>query len=164
MKRVLYPGSFDPLTKGHMNIIKQASELFDEVVIAVMKNSAKKNTLLNLEERIKLIKEIYQETKNIKVVAGEISTIQTAQLYNCKAMVRGIRGVSDFDYEIRLSTINRKLSGGKISTICFLPPPEYQHVSSSVVRELLSLGMSISDYVEPIVETAIKKKYQIEEK
>ena len=159
MKKVLYPGSFDPITKGHMNVIKQASELFDEVVVAVMYNSAKKNPFFTQEERVELIRELYKDCDKVTVVSGEGAAVKLAQLYKCKAMIRGLRGVTDFDYEIQLSTINRKLSNNEVNTVCLFPEPDYQYISSSVVREVFSLNEPISDYVEPIVEKAMTKKY-----
>ena len=159
MRKVLYPGSFDPITKGHMNVIKQATDLFDEVVIAIMHNSAKKNPFFSLEERVELIKELYKDNDQVTVVIGEGAAVKVAQANNCKAMIRGLRGVTDFDYEIQLSTINRKLSNNEVNTICLFPEPDYQYISSSVVKEVFSLDESICDYVEPLVEKAMTKKY-----
>lgn len=159
MRKVLYPGSFDPITKGHMNVIKQATDLFDEVVVAVMYNSAKKNPFFNLEERIALIEELYKDNDQVRVVSGEGAAVKLAQTEGCKAMIRGLRGVTDFDYEIQLSTINRKLSNNEVNTVCLFPEPDYQYISSSVVKEVYSLNEPISDYVEPVVEKAMVKKY-----
>lgn len=159
MRRVLYPGSFDPITKGHMNVIKQATDLFDEVVVAVMYNSAKKNAFFDLDERLALIEELYKDNDQVRVVSGEGAAVKLAQAEGCKAMIRGLRGVTDFDYEIQLSTINRKLSNNEVNTVCLFPEPEYQYISSSVVKEVYSLHEPISDYVEPVVEKAMIKKY-----
>lgn len=159
MKKVLYPGSFNPITKGHMNVISQATELFDEVVIAVMKNSNKPEQFFSIEERIELIRNLYKDSPNISVVTGEGATVKIAMLNECKAIIRGLRGVTDFDYEIQLSAINRKLSNNQVNTICLFPDTKYQYISSSVVREVFSLGEDISDYVDPVVEKAIQKKY-----
>ena len=159
MKKVLYPGSFNPITKGHMNVISQATELFDEVVIAVMKNSNKPEQFFSIEERFELIRNLYKDSPNISVVTGEGATVKIAMLNECKAIIRGLRGVTDFDYEIQLSAINRKLSNNQVNTICLFPDTKYQYISSSVVREVFSLGEDISDYVDPVVEKAIQKKY-----
>ena len=159
MKKVLYPGSFDPITKGHMNVIKQATTLFDEVVVAVMQNSSKKNSFFTIEERVKLIKELYKDNEQVTVVTGAEAAVKLAQLHKCKAIIRGLRGVTDFDYEIQLSTINRKLSNNEVNTVCLFPEPDYQYISSSVVREVFSLNEPISDYIEPLVEKAMIKKY-----
>lgn len=149
MTRVLYPGSFDPITKGHMNIIEQASELFDEIIIAVMLNPLKKSQLFNLEERMEIIRDLYQ---NISVVSGTGLAADIALLYECKAIIRGLRSLRDFDYEISLQQLNRETSDNKINTICLFADKEYQFVSSSMVKELFNLNKDISKYVHPSVE------------
>lgn len=159
MKKVLYTGSFDPITKGHMNVIDQAANLFDEVVIAVMVNSAKPNGFFTLPERIALIEEIYKDNEHVKVVTGNKASVKLAEEENCVAIIRGLRGVTDFDYEIQLSTINRNLSNNKVNTVCLFPEPEYQYISSSVVREVFSLDEDVSSYVHPTVAKAMVKKY-----
>ena len=151
-KRVLYPGSFDPITLGHMNIIEQASLLFDEVIVAVLNNSSKKNSFFTPEERVRIIKEIYKQVDNIKVVQGEGATVDLAILYNCKAIVRGLRGLSDYDYEVQLSQINKDISNGEVNTICFFADQKYQFISSSVVKEVYNLGKDITPYVHPYVK------------
>ena len=151
-KRVLYPGSFDPITLGHMNIIEQASLLFDEVIVAVLNNSSKKNSFFTPEERVRIIKEIYKQVDNIKVVQGEGATVDLAMLYSCKAIVRGLRGLSDYDYEVQLSQINKDISNGEVNTICFFADQKYQFISSSVVKEVYNLGKDITPYVHPYVK------------
>ena len=120
MTRVLYPGSFDPITKGHMNVIKQASDLFDEVIVAVLQNSSKKAGLFTIEERFKIIKKLYKEVNNIKVVSGSGAAVDIAMLYKCRAIVRGLRGLSDYDYEVSLNYINKNISNGKVNTYVYL--------------------------------------------
>lgn len=151
MTKVLYPGSFDPITKGHMNIIEQASFLFDEVYIGVLKNSSKGEGFFPLEERIHLIRKLYQDKDNIKVITGEIAT-DLALLYECSAMIRGLRDTRDFEEEKNLAEINRDISDGKVNTICLFSPPSLSNVSSSVVREVFALGKDISKYVDPIIQ------------
>ena len=120
MSKVLYPGSFDPITKGHINIINQASDLFDEVVIAILVNPSKKLSMFSIDE--------------------------------CKAIIRGLRGLSDYDYEIQLAQINKDISNNKINTICLFADKEYQFISSSMVKEVFNLGKNIDKYVDPIVK------------
>ncbi len=120
MTRVLYPGSFDPITKGHRNVIKQASDLFDEVIVAVLQNSSKKAGLFTIEERLEIIKELYKEVNNIKVVSGSGAAVDIAMLYKCRAIVRGLRGLSDYDYEVSLNYINKNISNGKVNTYVYL--------------------------------------------
>lgn len=152
MTSVLYPGSFDPITKGHMNIIEQASNLFDEVVVAVLQNPAKKNGLFTLEERLNMIKEIYKDVNNIKVVTSNYGAVDVALLYKCKALIRGLRSLSDYDYEVGLNQINKDISNGQVNTICLFADSEYQFISSSIVKEVWRLDKDISKYVDPIVE------------
>ena len=159
MKKAFYAGSFDPITKGHLNVIHQASNLFDEVVVAVMQNSSKK-PFFTLEERVELVKKTVEDLDNVQVVTGEGAAYKLAKLYECQAMIRGLRGVTDFDSEIQLATTNRKLSNRELSTICLFPDQEYQYISSSIVRELFFLDEPIDDYVEPVVEEAMVKKYK----
>lgn len=152
MTKVLYPGSFDPITKGHMNIISQASSLFDEVVIAVMQNANKKNSFFSIEERIGIIKKLYEKVENIKVVSSTGAAVDLALLYDCKAIIRGLRGLSDYDYEVQLSQINKDLSENKVNTVCLFADKEYQFISSSMVKEVYNLDKDISRYVEPYVK------------
>ena len=157
-KRVLYPGSFDPITLGHMNIIEQAALLFDEVVVAVASNSSKKKSFFTPEERVQIIKEIYKKVDNIKVVQGAGATVDLAMLYNCKAIVRGLRGLSDYDYEVQLSQINKDISQGEVNTICFFADQKYQFISSSVVKEVFNLDKDITPYVHPYVKQKMYEK------
>ena len=152
MTRVLYPGSFDPMTKGHMNIVEQASELFDEVVIAVLQNPLKKNGMFTLEERLEMINKIYEKVENVKVVSGSGASVDIAILHECKAIVRGLRSLSDYDYEVQLQQMNKEISNGKVNTVCLFADNEYQFVSSSMVKEVFNLDKDISKYVDPVVK------------
>ena len=158
MNKVLYPGSFDPITKGHMNIIEQASELFDEVVVAVLQNSNKKNSFFAIEERIEIIKELYSKIDNVKVVSGSGAAVDIAMLHECKAIIRGLRGLSDYDYEVQLAQINKDISNNKVNTICLFADKEYQFISSSVVKEVFNLDKDISKYVDNSVKVKMLKK------
>lgn len=158
MTKVLYTGSFDPITKGHMNIIEQASSLFDEVVVAVLQNSKKPNGFFTLEERLELVKKIYQTCENIKVITGSGAAVDIATLHECKAIIRGLRGLTDFDYEIGMAGINKDISNGEINTVCLFADNNYQNISSSMVKEVFSLDKPITRYVDPIVEEAMEQK------
>lgn len=158
MTKVLYPGSFDPITKGHMNIIEQASELFDEVIIAVLQNPSKKEPLFTLEERIEIIRKLFQKMNNIKVVSGSGAAVDTALLYECKAIIRGLRSLSDYDYEVQLQQINKEISENRVNTICLFADKEYQFVSSSMVKEVFGLDKDISRYVDPLVQDKMLAK------
>ena len=161
MTRVLYTGSFDPITKGHENIITQASELFDEVIIAILKNPKKTIGFFTIEERIEILRKIYATCENIKIITGSGAAVDVATLHKCKAIIRGLRGLTDFDYEIGMAGINKEISNGEINTICLFADNNYQNISSSMVKEVFTLGKPISKYVNPIVEEAMNQKYEI---
>lgn len=158
MRKVLYPGSFNPITKGHMNIIEQASCLFDEVVVAVMSNSLKKQCLFSLEERLYIIREIYVNYDNVNVIIGSGAAVDVAMENECQAIVRGIRGLSDFDYEMQIAQINRDISNDRVNTICLFANPELISVSSSAVREVFNLGKDVSKYVDDVVKVKMLEK------
>lgn len=160
MIKVLYPGSFDPITKGHMNIAKQASEIFDGVVVAIMKNPAKKDGFFTLEERYEMIKEIYKDINNIEVIIGSGAAVDVAILNECKLIIRGLRGLSDLDDEFQLRQTNKEISDGKVNTMFLAADPDYQYLSSSKVKGVFSLGKDVSKYVDPIVneKMLIKKR------
>ena len=159
MTKVLYPGSFDPITKGHMNIVEQASNLFDEVIIAVMQNPLKKSGFFTLEERMEIIKKLYQRMNNVKVILGSGAAVDVAILNECKAIVRGLRSLSDYDYEVQLQQINKEISDNRVNTVCLFADRDYLFVSSSMVKEVLNLDKDISKYVDPYVqEKMILKK------
>jgi len=158
MTKVLYPGSFDPMTKGHMNIVEQASKLFDEVVIAVLQNNVKKQGLFTLEERFQMVKELYRKKDNIRVVTGTGAATDLALLYECKAIVRGLRSLSDYDYEVQLQQLNKEISNYQVNTVCLFADKEYQFISSSAVKEIWRLDKDISKYVEPLVEEKMLSK------
>lgn len=158
MTKVLYPGSFDPMTKGHMNIVEQASELFDEVVIAIMQNPSKKTGMFTLKERLEMIKELYKKTNNIKVIVGSGAAVDVAILNDCKAIVRGLRSLTDYDYEVQLQQINKEVSDNRVNTVCLFADKEYQFVSSSMVKEVFNLDKDISRYVDPVVKEKMLEK------
>lgn len=158
MTKVLYPGSFDPITKGHMNIINQAKDLFDEVVIAVLKNTSKSQGMFTLEERTKIIRELYKKVENVQVIEANGASVDIAIKNNCKAIIRGLRSLSDFANEVQLQQINKEISSGQVNTICLFADKDYQFVSSSMVKEIFSLDKDISRYVEPYVEERMKMK------
>lgn len=158
MTKVLYPGSFDPITKGHMNIVEQASELFDEVVIAVLQNKSKSVGFFTLEERLEIVKELYKERDNIKVVLGGGAAADLALLHGCKSIIRGIRGISDYEHEVELTMANREISNGEVNTILLFADKEYQFISSSMVKEVFDLEKDISRYVNPLVNEKMLMK------
>lgn len=162
MKKVLYPGSFDPITKGHINIINQASDLFDEVVVAILKNPNKKTSFFTSEERLEIIKEIYKNNPKVSVILSDSkAAVDVALENNCNGIVRGLRSVTDFEYEIGLSQINKEISNGLVNTICLFADNNYQFISSSVVRELFYLDKDVSKYVDDVVLERINQKKKV---
>ena len=139
MTKVLYPGSFDPITKGHMNIIEQASNLFDEVVIAVMQNHSKKSSLFTLEERLEMIRKLYQNMNNIKVISARGAAVDVALLNECKAIIRGLRSLSDYDYEVQLQQINKEISSNEVNTVCLFADKAINLYHRAWLRKFLLL-------------------------
>lgn len=158
MKKAIFPGSFDPITIGHDNVIEQASVLFDEIYIAVLPNSMKKTGLFTIEERIAMIKEVYANNPKIKVIESIGATTDIATQNECIAIIRGVRNEKDLSYEKELAFYNRRLSNNKIITAILLPDAKYEYISSTAVRELHSLGKDTSEYIHPIVEKKLQKK------
>ena len=157
MTRVLYPGSFDPITKGHMNIVEQASELFDEVIVAILQNP-RKTSMITTHERLEMISELYKHYDNIIVVIGTGAAVDIAILHECKAIVRGLRSLTDYDYEVQMQQINKDISNNQVNTICLFADKEYQFISSSVVKEVFSLGKDVSLYVDESIERKLIMK------
>jgi pantetheine-phosphate adenylyltransferase len=158
MVRVLYPGSFNPITKGHRQIINQASELFDEVVVAVMCNPNKPTGMFTIDERVAMIKELYKDVDNVKVVSSTGATVDVAKENGCKIIIRGIRNYTDYDFESGMQQINYEISNGEVRTVILFADKEYQHISSSIVRELFNIGKDFSDYVDPLVKEKMMVK------
>lgn len=158
MKKVLYPGSFDPITKGHMNIIDQASSMFDEIIIVVMKNINKKEYFFDYEERVSIIRELYKDNPNITVITGTGATVDIAIENNCCAIIRGLRSLTDYNYEVEMQQFNKEISNNKINTICFFADKEYQFISSSLVKEVFYLNKDISRYVDKLVIDKMNEK------
>ena len=157
MKVAIYPGSFDPITFGHMDIIDRASALFDKVIVAVAKSEAK-NTLFNLEDRVKLAKTIYEDNPKVEIIDFPRQlTVDVAKDQGACAIIRGLRAVSDFEYEFQLATMNRSLAPD-IESIFLTPKESLIYVSSSLIKEICDLKGDISKFVHPSVEQALKAK------
>lgn len=161
MTKVLFTGSFDPITKGHMDIIEQASKLFDEVLVAILINPEKKNAFFSQKERLEIIREIYKNNKNVDVISSTKIGVDLAKEKKCKIIIRGLRSILDFEYEYQLSLTNKDLSNNEVNTICLFSKPEYQNISSSTVKQIFNLNRDISKYVNPYVE---KKMFEKKEK
>lgn len=151
----VYPGTFDPITLGHDDIVRRAANLFDEVIVAVA-GSTSKATLFDLDERVALAKTVFT-SKNIRVVGFSGLLMQFVQEQGGQMVIRGLRAASDFEYEFQLAGMNRKLYP-KLETLFLTPAEQYMFVSSSLVREVARLGGDVHQFVSPAVEAAIKFK------
>ena len=157
MKVAIYPGSFDPITLGHMDIIDRACSLFDKIIIAIAKSDTK-NPLFSLEDRLKLAKTIYKDNSQVEVIGFPRQlTVDVAKEYNACAIIRGLRAVSDFEYEFQLATMNRSLAPD-IESIFLTPKESLIYVSSSLIKEICDLKGDISKFVDPVVEQALRAK------
>lgn len=156
MKIAIYPGSFDPITLGHLNIIKRAALCFDKLIVCVMVNS-QKNGLFTPEERVELIRRVVSQLPNVEVDASSILLAEYAKQRRARVIVKGLRAVSDFEAEVQMSVINRKLNPN-VDTM-FLPSHEkYTYLSSTVVKEMVRYGVELSDFLPREIIQDVKKK------
>lgn len=156
-KIAVVPGSFDPVTLGHLDIINRAADIFDVVYIAVLNNSAKK-PLFSVEERIDLIAQVTKQYSNIVIESSSGLLIDYAKQKKAKAIIRGLRAVSDFEYEMQITSMNRVLDEN-IETFFIMTKNQYSFLSSSIVKEVAKYGGNVSELVPKVVEEALKKKF-----
>lgn len=161
-KIAVVPGSFDPITNGHLDIIKRAADVFDTVYVAVLNNSSK-NPLFTVEERIDLIDQVTKQFTNIRIESSSGLLIEYAQEKNAKAIVRGLRAVSDFEYEMQITSMNRVLDEN-IETFFIMTKNQYSFLSSSIVKEVAKYGGNVSELVPSVVEQALKGKFEAHNK
>ncbi|MEO1890434.1 MAG: pantetheine-phosphate adenylyltransferase [Candidatus Thioglobus sp.] len=157
MKKIaIYPGSFDPITNGHIDLIRRASTLFDKVIVGITQNS-KKAAFLNIDDRIQTTNVALKNIDNIEVLSFNTLLVDFASAQNAQVILRGLRAVSDFEYEFQLSGMNKHLNPN-IETLFMTPAEQYANISSSLVREILMLGGDISAFVPKSVEDHLKSK------
>ena len=156
MKTAIYAGSFDPITKGHLDVLETSAKIFDKVIIAVAKNGDKKG-FLSVDERVDLIKGSVKHINNVEVDSFDGLTIEYARKRGANVLIRGLRAVSDFEYEMQLSQTNSSLAD-EIKTVFFITKPEYNFISSSVVKEVYSNNGDISGFVPDYVNTYLLSK------
>ncbi len=157
MTSAMYPGTFDPPTNGHQDLVRRAARLFDRVVIAIAANPDK-SPLFTLEERVTMAGQIVGDLPNVEVTGYDGLTVEFAQQHDLQVMLRGLRAVSDFEFEFQLATMSRILEP-RIETVFLTPTENFTFISSSMVREIASLGGDVSKFVHPLVESALKGKY-----
>lgn len=159
MRIGIYPGSFDPVTLGHIDIIKRASKLVDKLIIGVLNNSSK-NPLFTVDERVHMLKEVVKDLpNNIEVEAFDGLTVEFAKLRGAEVIIRGLRAVTDFEYELQIAQTNHKISPD-VDTVFLTTSVEYAYLSSSIVREIARYNGDITKLVPEVIVECIYKKYQ----
>ena len=156
MRRAIYPGSFDPVTNGHLDVIDRARKLFDEVIVAVAHNE-QKQPLFTLEERLELLRATIGNADRVQIAPLEGLLVDFAVAKKATAVIRGLRAVSDFEFEFQMALMNRKLEAS-VETIFLMPKEEYTYLSSRIVKEIARLGGDIANFVPPCVREAFAKK------
>ncbi|MFW6305948.1 MAG: pantetheine-phosphate adenylyltransferase [Bacillota bacterium] len=156
-QKVVYPGSFDPVTNGHLDIIKRASQVFDDVIVAVFRNP-QKQPLFTMDERVDLLKEVTKDIKNVSIDSFTGLTVNYAKSKNANAIIRGLRAVSDFEGEFQMASLNKELDGN-VETIFFMTDTKFAYLSSSVVKEVAQFGGEIKELVPSGVKKALENKF-----
>ena len=158
MKKAIYPGSFDPVTNGHMDVIHRAAKMFDEVIICVLDNKAK-TPLFSVDERVKMLKDVTKDIPGVIVDSYYGLLIDYADKVDAHVSIRGLRAVTDFEYELQIAQTNALLSKGRLVTIFLTSSMEDAYLSSSVVKEIASFGGDISPCVPPQIEDLVRRKF-----
>lgn len=156
MKVAIYPGSFDPFTNGHKNIIERGVKVFDQIIVAVAHNTSKK-TVFTVEERVEILNEVFESRDNVKVDYFEGLLVEYIKTKGTNIVLRGMRTVSDFEFEMQMALANKTLSS-ELETVFMVTDSEFSHISSSVIKEVISLNGSASHMVPEIVEKRLREK------
>ena len=156
-QRAIYPGTFDPMTRGHIDLIERACKLFDSVVIAVAASEAKK-PLFTLEERIDIAEKIFKDNKKVEIVGFSKLLVDLAKDNDAKILIRGLRVVADFEYEFQLANMNRAMMP-ELESVFLTPKEQYSYISSSLVKEICKMGGDVSEFVDPISLSELKRKF-----
>lgn len=156
----IYPGTFDPITNGHLDLICRASKLFDHVIVAAATSLGKK-PLFSLEERVEMINEVVREFDNVSVIGFDTLLVDCAKRHHASVIIRGLRAVSDFEYEFQLAGMNRRLSP-EIETVFLTPAEQYEFISSSMIREIAQLKGDVSSFVPDSVKQRLIEKFVTE--
>lgn len=156
MLKGIYPGSFDPVTNGHLDIIRRSASLVDELIVGVLNNNAK-TPLFSVEERVKMLKEVTKDMPNVRVIPFEGLLIDFAKKMDAKMIVRGLRAITDFEYELQMAQTNHKLAPD-LETTFLTTSLEYSFLSSTIVKEVASFGGDISQFVPKVIENRVREK------
>ena len=157
MRRAIYPGSFDPVTNGHLDVVERARKLFDEVIVAVAIND-EKQPLFSLRERLDLLQRTLGNIENVRIAQFKGLLVKFAKAEKAGAVIRGLRAISDFEFEFQMALMNRKLDA-EIETIFLMPKEEYTYLSSRIVKEIAHLGGDVSGFVPTCVAKALNRKF-----
>ncbi|MEI7812480.1 MAG: pantetheine-phosphate adenylyltransferase [Ignavibacteria bacterium] len=160
MRKVIYPGTFDPVTYGHIDIIKRAREIFDGVIVTIACNPNKQVALFTVEERTEMLRQSLVDFDNVEIDSFNGLTVEHAKSVGAIGIIRGLRAISDFEYEFQMALMNRKLDG-EITTVFLMPHEKYTYLNSSLIRNLASLKSDVGDFVPPVVHEALKKKFKL---
>ncbi|MHB1022840.1 MAG: pantetheine-phosphate adenylyltransferase [Acidobacteriaceae bacterium] len=158
--KAIYPGSFDPLTNGHLDLIERGAKIVDHLVVGILRN-AQKHSLFTVAERVEMIAEQTREFGNVSVATFDGLLVDFARHQNAQAVLRGIRAISDYEYELQMAMMNRKLAP-QVETIFMMPAEKYSYVSSRLVKEVFQLGGSVDGLVPPLVLERLKAKVALE--
>lgn len=159
MSRAIYPGSFDPVTYGHLDIIKRSAAMFDEVIVGVLNNSAK-NPLFSIAERTQMLEEVVRDFDNVSVICFDGLLVDYMTEHDISVIVRGLRAITDFDYELQIAQSNRKVSKETIDTVFLTTSIDYAYLSSSMVREYASYGTDVSEFVPALVAERLNNRFK----
>ncbi len=154
-KIAVYPGTFDPITNGHIDLVQRAAKMFDSIIVAIAASS-KKNPKFSLEKRVELVEQVLTDCPNVTVQGFDILLIDFARQQKASVLIRGLRAVSDFEYEFQLASMNRHLAPD-LESVFLMPADEHSFISSSLVKEVAALGGDVSNFVHPIVFKALNK-------
>lgn len=158
MRTAIYPGSFDPVTLGHLDIIERASQVMDHLIVGVLNNNAK-SPLFSVEERVKMLKEVTAHLPNVEIQSFGGLLVDFAVQSNADVIVRGLRAITDFEYELQMSQTNRKIAPN-VDTIFFTTNLKYAYLSSSIVKEVAMYGGNIDEFVPPVIAGYIRRKFE----